>query len=117
MLVSAGWSAVMWLCFGIHVYVLVAALGGSDAFLRSVGAYALAWVAGFLVFFAPAGAGARELTLVVLLAPVLERPEALAVAVVSRVLSVVGDLVVAVSGIAAEKWHRHTRPEQEPLPG
>jgi uncharacterized membrane protein YbhN (UPF0104 family) len=116
-LVSAGWSAVMWLCFGIHVYVLVAALGGSDAFVRSVGAYALAWVAGFLVFFAPAGAGARELTLVVLLTPVLERPEALAVAVVSRVLSVAGDLVVAVCGIAAEKWHRHARPEPEQLPG
>jgi uncharacterized membrane protein YbhN (UPF0104 family) len=108
-LVAAGWSALMWLCFGIHVYVLVAAFGEPDAFVRSVGAYALAWVAGFVVFFAPAGAGARELSLVVLLAPVLERPEALAVAVVSRVLSVVGDLVVAACGIAAEKWHRRAR--------
>jgi len=106
-LVATGWSVVMWLCFGLQVYVLVAAFGEPDAFARSVGAYALAWVVGFVVFFAPAGAGARELSLVVLLAPSLSRPEALSVAVVSRVLAVAGDLVVALGGIAAEKWHRH----------
>lgn len=105
-LVATGWSVVMWLLFGLHVHVLVAALPGGGSLLRSVGAYALAWVAGFLVFFAPAGAGARELSLVVLLAPPLGRPEALAVAVVSRVVTVAGDLVVAAGGIAAARWHR-----------
>jgi uncharacterized membrane protein YbhN (UPF0104 family) len=106
-LVASGWSVVMWICFGLQVYVLVAAFGETDALARSIGAYAIAWVVGFLVFFAPAGAGARELTLVVLLAPALDRPEALSVAVVSRALAVAGDLVVAMGGIAAEKWHRH----------
>jgi uncharacterized membrane protein YbhN (UPF0104 family) len=106
-LVAAGWSVVMWLCFGLQVYVLVAAFGKPEALAQSIGAYAIAWVVGFLVFFAPAGAGARELTLVVLLAPSLDRPEALSVAVVSRVLAVAGDLVVALGAIAAEKGHRH----------
>jgi uncharacterized membrane protein YbhN (UPF0104 family) len=105
LLVAIGWSLTMWLLFGLHIHVLVSAMDGGGSLLRSIGAYALAWVAGFVVFVAPAGAGARDLTLVVLLAP-LGRPEALAVAVVSRVLSVAGDLVAAAGGIAAERWHR-----------
>ena len=108
MLAAGGWSLVMWALFGLHIHVLVASLPGGGDLLRSVGAYALAWVAGFLVFFAPAGAGARELTLVVLLAPPLGRPEALAVAVVSRVIGVAGDLVVAGAAVLAERWHRRT---------
>ena len=100
--VAAAWSLAMWLLFGLHVHVLVAALDGGGI-VRSIGAYALAWVVGFLVFVAPAGAGARELSLVLLLSPPLGRPAALAVAVVSRVVGIVADVVVALLGIAAEK--------------
>jgi uncharacterized membrane protein YbhN (UPF0104 family) len=107
LLVAVGWSLMMWLLFGLHIHVLVSSMDGGGSLVRSIGAYALAWVAGFVVFVAPAGAGARDLTLVALLAP-LGRPEALAVAVVSRVLSVAGDLVAAAGGIAAERWRRRT---------
>lgn len=102
---AAAWSLAMWLLFGLHVHVLVAALEGGGV-VRSIGAYALAWVVGFLVFVAPAGAGARELSLVLLLSPPLGRPAALAVAVVSRVVGIVADVVVALLGIAAEKLPR-----------
>ena len=45
--------------------------------------------------FAPAGAGVREVLLVALLSPVLGVGAATAVALVSRVLTTVGDLLAA----------------------
>lgn len=95
------WSLLMWIALGAHVYVLARGLGGDDAELALVatGAYAAAWITGLLVVFAPAGAGAREAALVVALGSVLERPDALAVAIVSRFLTLLGDLVCG--GVAA----------------
>lgn len=44
---------------------------------------------------APAGAGAREAVLVLALGSVLDRPEALVLALVSRLLMVVADAILA----------------------
>jgi len=89
----------MWLAFGAHAWVLASRLGADglrDA--TTVGAFALAWVVGFLVVIAPAGAGPREAALVLALAPVMDTPDALVLALVSRVLMLVGDgLVAAIS--------------------
>jgi len=105
LLEAAGWSLLMWLLFGAHVWVIARSLGAGGAALAvlSVGAYAAAWVVGFLVVFAPAGTGPREIVLVLALSPVLSRGEALALALVSRVLMLLGDLV---SVIAAVAWAR-----------
>lgn len=94
---STAWAVVMWIVFGAHAWLLAIDLGASswpDA-ATVVGAFALAWVAGFLVVVAPAGAGPREAALVLGLAPVMPAPQALALALVSRGLMVVGDGVVA----------------------
>ncbi|MEP7192278.1 MAG: lysylphosphatidylglycerol synthase domain-containing protein [Actinomycetota bacterium] len=95
--VSTGWALVMWALFGAHIWVLAEALGGrsSHIALTSVGAFALAWVVGLLVVIAPAGAGAREVALVLAMGSVLDRPAALVLALVSRILMVVADAVVA----------------------
>jgi uncharacterized membrane protein YbhN (UPF0104 family) len=113
---SAGWALVMWLLFGLHTAVLVAALAPGDparAVLLGTGAFALAWVVGFLVVIAPAGAGPREAALVLALAPAMASPDALLVALVSRVLMVVGD--AAAAGVAAllarRPAHRAATPE------
>jgi hypothetical protein len=93
---ALGWALVMWAAYGVHLWLLVRpqdTAPGPDLLLLSTGAYALAWTAGFLVVVAPAGAGVRELALVAALAPVLDRAGALAVAVLSRVLMTLGDLV------------------------
>ena len=93
---ALGWALVMWAAYGLHLWLLVRTqptAAGPDLLLLSVGAYALAWTAGFLFVVAPAGAGVRELALVVSLAPVLDRGPALALAVLSRVLMTLGDLV------------------------
>lgn len=94
---SSGWALVMWLAFGAHAWFLVDDLnarGVTDALTVS-GAFALAWVVGLLVVIAPAGAGPREAALVLALAPVLGAPDAFVVALVSRLLMVVGDAVAA----------------------
>lgn len=94
---SAGWALVMWLAFGAHAWFLAAALGVTglpDAFTVT-GAFALAWVVGFLIVLAPAGAGPREAALVLALAPLMEPADALVVALVSRVLMVMGDALAA----------------------
>jgi uncharacterized membrane protein YbhN (UPF0104 family) len=100
---AVGWALVMWVAYGVHLWLLVRPQGGTGAgdLLLSTGAYALAWTAGLLVVVAPAGAGVREVALVAALAPVLDRPAALAVAVLSRVLMTLGDLVwaAAASGL------------------
>ena len=99
---SAAWALVMWLLFGAHAAVLVQDLAPGDparGALVSTGAFALAWVVGFLVVVAPAGAGPREAALVLALSPLLGTADALLVALVSRVLMVAAD--AAAAGVAA----------------
>lgn len=97
-LAAMAWSALSWLSVGVQVYLLVLAVGGEAGlplFLLCLGGYTLAWAVGFLTLVAPAGAGAREAALLLVLAPVLSPGRALVVVVVSRVLLTLGDLSLA----------------------
>ena len=109
LLVSAAWGFLQWVCFGLQIWLLARGLGGGQdrLLLLAVGAFALAWVVGFLVVFVPAGAGAREATLVLLLGPTLGSGNALVLALVSRVLMIVGDFVVV--GFAVLSAWLHAR--------
>lgn len=99
---AAGWSAVNWFFSGLMVFALDRAMGGGGGrgFLLAVGGWALAWCVGFVVVIAPAGAGVREAVLVFTLAPVLDHDRALVVALLSRLLSTVGDLAAALLSAA-----------------
>lgn len=90
---------VAWLVIGAHIFVLAGAAGVEvdGLFLRSVGSFALAFLIGLLVVFAPAGAGAREGALVFLLANG-DPAAALAVALASRAVLTSLDLVAFVIG-------------------
>lgn len=96
---SAGWALLGNLLFGLHVLLLGQPFGLDDprGYLLSVCAFALAAGAGVLVVFAPAGAGAREAVLTAVLAPVLTVDAALAVTLVSRLVLVLADVMLAVS--------------------
>jgi len=82
LMASIAWSGVMWLAFGAHMYSLVPAAD----LLTATGAYALAWLAGFVMILAPAGVGVREGALVIAFGGVLEPSQALAAALVSRLV-------------------------------
>ena len=56
---------------------------------------ALAITLGFVVVVAPSGIGVREAVLVATLAPVLDTSQALAIALVARLLFTVADLIAA----------------------
>jgi len=94
---SSVWALVMWLAFGAHAWFLASGLGarGAADAATVTGAFALAWVVGFLVVIAPAGAGPREAALVLALAPVLDTADAIVVALISRVLMIIGDAIAA----------------------
>ena len=91
---AVAWAMVSWVAYGLHVWVLAGQFGagGPSQLARATGAFAAAWCAGFLLVVIPAGAGVREAALVLLLGGALTRPQATVVALVSRLLFVVGDL-------------------------
>lgn len=93
---AIGWCALAQILCGIHLLVLIPD-GRFD--LAMVGfataAYSLAAVAGVLVLWAPAGAGVREGTLVLLLQPVTTPAEALVVTIASRLVLTAADLLLA----------------------
>lgn len=94
---SAAWALAMWVAFGVHAWLIAVDLGADGPGEAAVvgGAFALAWVVGFLVVLAPAGAGPREAAFVLALSPVMATGPALGLALVSRVLMIVGDGVAA----------------------
>lgn len=108
LLAGAGWSLVMWACFGAHLWLLAITLGGDSLrlLLVAAGGYALAWLVGFVIIFLPAGAGAREAALTLALAPVMSGPKALGLALVSRFLMLAADAAFAIAAVAAERLHR-----------
>ncbi len=97
------WSLVAWFGYGIGVYVLALPLvdGSGLSPLFVVCGYALAWVCGFLVVFAPAGLGVREAVLVAVLTPALSVDEALTVALLSRAAVTAADVLAALAAMAA----------------
>jgi uncharacterized membrane protein YbhN (UPF0104 family) len=114
LLVSATWSLLQWLCFGVQAWLLARGLGGEHdrLFLLATGAYAVAWVVGFLIVFVPAGAGAREAALVLVLGPTLGNANALALAVVSRMLTIAGDVLVVGLAVLSARVYAKFRPPQ-----
>jgi hypothetical protein len=101
MVKAIGWCAIGWVSYGLHIAVLAEVFHVRNPLtllVVSIGGYALAWCAGLVVFLLPAGAGARDLALVGALAAVVPAGPALAVAVISRLVTTVCDLGCA--GIA-----------------
>ena len=103
---AVGWALVMWAFYGVHLVPLVLAQphdSGHNLLLVSTGGYALAWTAGFLFVIAPAGAGVREAILVLALAGIAHQPEATAVALLSRGVQTLGDVLWAAVGYALKR--------------
>ncbi|WP_432826893.1 hypothetical protein [Dactylosporangium sp. CA-092794] len=96
-LAATVWSVGSWLLFGAHIWLLLAPLARHPgaAVAVSAGGFALAWCVGFLLVVAPAGAGAREVLLIALLTTQTGAAEAAAVALLSRAVMTVADLVLA----------------------
>src|SRR5712691_5075550 len=116
------WALGTWICYGLQIWILATSLGapaGKTA-LIAVGGFAFAWSVGFLVIFAPAGAGVRDVLLLLLLGQVLSTARATAVMLVSRVLLTVADVLAAVVALYYSRWRPGSgaqRPDQDGAPG
>ena len=100
MLTALGWALAGWVCYGLHLYFIVPQAG----LIFAVGAFALSWSLGILSVVVPAGAGVREVVIVGVLSPVMPSGQAIAVALSSRIVIVIGDLICAgMAGIAARR--------------
>jgi len=112
-LAGVGWQLVSFACYGVGTWLLARDLAprtsGIGLLALCVGAYALAWTAGFLVLVLPAGAGVREAVLVLALAPALPTATATLLALIARLLATVADLAWAAIGMAL-------RPRSGPKP-
>jgi glycosyltransferase 2 family protein len=108
-LTACAWLAVTWVLLGIHLWLLADALGapGFSGVFRCIGGLSLAITAGVLFVVVPSGAGVREAIIVAALSPVMSSGEALGIAVVSRGLFIVSDVVTA--GAAALSGLRQVR--------
>jgi uncharacterized membrane protein YbhN (UPF0104 family) len=112
-------ASAAWVLAGMQIWVLGIGFGmkpDAPGLLLSVGAYALAWVVGFLVVFVPAGTGVRESVLGLFFAGVLSTGAVLAVVLVSRIAMTLADLLFAGAGalLSAHAKRRGRSDEKQP---
>ncbi|HSH46665.1 MAG TPA: lysylphosphatidylglycerol synthase domain-containing protein [Longimicrobiales bacterium] len=96
-LVILGLSVVSWALYGCAFALFVHALAPLpvEAVVPLVGVNALSFVAGYVVFLAPAGLGAREGAMAVLLRPFIPAGVAAVVAMLSRLWTIAAELLGA----------------------
>ncbi len=87
---------MIWLCHGAEIWFVVHSLGGKFQFslLSCVFVFYVAWSAGFIILFVPAGLGVREITLSILLVstiPYLSHEMATSISVFSRLITLLGE--------------------------
>lgn len=93
----AGWMALGWTLFGLHFWLLGVGVSGGQlpSLIDTVGAFALAMTAGMLAIASPSGLGIREAVLVASLAPFVGAGTALGVALASRLVLTIADVLAA----------------------
>ena len=103
---ALSWTFLGWGFYGLHAWLLISQFArgsGPHVLALSFGAYALAWTVGFLVIFFPSGIGPREAALIAVLSPVMPAASALVVALASRMVMTIGDLLWAGAGLCVRR--------------
>ena len=99
------WSLLGWLLSGVQLWALVhhaAHVSGAD-FPLATAAFALAVCAGFAAFVLPSGVGVREAVIVAGLTSVTSSGVALGLALVSRLLCAVADVLMAAAAVGVAR--------------
>ena len=91
-----------WLLLGVQVWLLLTDVAGmrGTALLVAVGGYSLAFSAGLMLVVLPSGIGAREIILIATLAQLVPYGVAVAIALVTRVVTTASDLAWGTVGLA-----------------
>jgi glycosyltransferase 2 family protein len=107
-LVARAFAAILpvWLLYGTSVWLGARAIGLADAgdWTLISGAFAIAWVIGFLALPVPGGLGIREAILLLILGAKFPSSDAIAIAVTSRMFFIAAE--GALAGLSALIPHR-----------
>ncbi|MEO7754407.1 MAG: lysylphosphatidylglycerol synthase domain-containing protein [Terracoccus sp.] len=99
----------VWLAFGLHTLLLARAVAGDaphpDLATAAMTGYALSVSLGMLTIILPAGLGAREGLLTLILSTAIPAPAAAAVAIVSRFIVTLVDVLAALVGWLYARSH------------
>jgi len=100
----------VWLCFGVHTLLLAQAVTSDgvphpDLTTAAMTGYALSVSLGTLTIVLPAGIGAREGLLTVILSTAMPTPAAAAVAIMSRFIVTIVDVLAALGGWLYARSH------------
>ena len=114
-----GWSLVTGLSFGVHLWLLASAgaTPGAGGIFRCIGAIALGLTLGMLAFLAPSGLGVREAIVVAALVPYTTSGAALGMALASRMIFTIADLIAAGAAGASSMKLRRLIPARSWAPG
>lgn len=107
LLTASTWLAVSFVLIGLSFHMLVTAIVPVTlSAAATVGIFAVAWAAGYIIPGAPAGLGVREAILVVWLGPLMGGGAALACVMLHRILTAITDVVVAMVGYWWLRWEK-----------
>lgn len=115
-LVSVVVFCVAWLCFGVHILVLANAVGAEPSGTLTVAAltgFALSGALSMVTIILPAGLGAREGLLTLVLASAMPVSAGTAVALVSRFVVTLVDVLAAAGGWAYARRHHLVTSREE----
>ncbi|KRB44289.1 lysylphosphatidylglycerol synthase domain-containing protein [Terrabacter sp. Root181] len=114
---------LVWVAFGVHTLLLARAVAGDaslhpDLTTAAMTGYALSVSLGMLTIVLPAGLGAREGLLTLILSTAMPTPAAAAVAIMSRFIVTIVDVVAALGGWLYARSHhliseRHAAAESD----
>jgi len=109
---------LVWLSFGVHTLLLARAVAGDaphpDLTAAAMTGYALSVSLGMLTVVLPAGLGAREGLLTIILSTAMPTPAAAAVAIMSRFIVTIVDVLAALGGwLYARSHHLITERQAE----
>ncbi|BCJ68661.1 lysylphosphatidylglycerol synthase domain-containing protein [Polymorphospora rubra] len=109
---AIGWQLACWVVSGLHLWLLVVALGAPPlpALVAGVGGFALATVLSTLVVVVPDGAVIREVLIAVALVGLLPTAGAGAAAIASRAVCLLTELAVAGAVLLGARLARRRHP-------
>ena len=118
---AVGIFIAVWLCFGVHTLLLAQAVANDgaphpDLTTAAMTGYALSVSLGMLTVVLPAGIGAREGLLTVILSTAMPTSAAAAVAIMSRFIVTIVDVVAALGGWLYARSHHLVSERRGNLP-
>jgi len=111
-------NLIAWFLYGLALYLLViGVLGRATGALSSyIAVYSASYVLGYIVVFLPAGAGVRDGSMAAALPAfrLMTGPQALLIAVASRLLTSILDVVPGFLFLAVDAWRRRSTSQPRP---